>query len=307
MNLQSFEYVAAVAEERSFTRAAAKLHVTQQTLSAHIAAVEDELGCKLFVRSQPLGVTQQGEVFLARAEAITSQVADLRREVCGTGRMCSGTLRVGIAHTRGRAVLPPVIERLTSAYPNIDVRLDEGTNEELLANLAEGREDVVIGVLPQGRADIEYLDFYEERIVILVARSLLAALGIEAENIRETLAQGDLSPLASCPFVMGARSDINGSLGVSLFGGSGIRPRVKVQSNNMETLLALAVRGTGACLCPENLIDLAATPGQLAGMARFDLGPSSRYRIQFGLPRRGYRWGVTSDFIEMARATIAGR
>ena len=306
MNLQSFEYVTCVAQEKSFTRAAARLHVTQQTLSAHIASVEAELGCRLFVRSQPLAVTQEGQAFLARAEAILQQVADLRREVAGPSRLCGGSLRVGIAYTRGRAVMPRAIARLSEAYPNVCVRLDEGTNEELLANLAAGREDAVIGVLPQGRADIDYVDFYEEHIVLLVARSLLAEKGIDADAIRDTLAQGDLTPLAACPFVMGGTGDITGGLGVALFEGAGIRPQVKVQSNNMETLLALAIQGTGACLCPQNLIDLAATPAQLRRIERFDLGPRSHYQIQFGLPKHGYRWGVTSAFIELAKKTVPG-
>ncbi len=306
MNLQTFEYVSCVAEEQSFTRAAARLHVTQQTLSAHIAAVEAELGCRLFVRSQPLALTQEGQAFLARAETIQQQLVDLRREVTAPSHLRGGTLRVGIAYTRGRAVMPPAIAALGQAYPNVCVRLDEGTNEELLANLLAGREDVVIGVLPQGRADIDYVDFYEERIVLLVAKALLAEKGIQAAAIRETLAKGDLTPLATCPFVMGGTGDITGGLGVSLFEGAGIRPQVKVQSNNMETLLALAIQGTGACLCPQNLIDLAATPAQLRRLERFDLGPRSRYQIQFGLPKKGYRWAVTSEFIELAKGAAGG-
>ncbi len=306
MNLQTFEYVSCVAEEQSFTRAAARLHVTQQTLSAHIAAVEAELGCRLFVRSQPLALTQEGQAFLARAEAIQQQLVDLHREVTAPSHLRGGTLRVGIAYTRGRAVMPPAIAALGKAFPNVCVRLDEGTNEELLANLLAGREDVVIGVLPQGRADIDYVDFYEERIVLLVAKALLAEKGIRAAAIRETLAKGDLTPLATCPFVMGGTGDITGGLGVALFEGAGIRPQVKVQSNNMETLLALAIQGTGACLCPQNLIDLAATPAQLRRLERFDLGPRSRYQIQFGLPKKGYRWAVTSEFIELAKGAAGG-
>ena len=63
MNFLSIRYFLVTAEERSITRAAEKLHITQQTLSAHIAAMEREAGAKLFVRSVPLKLTGSGEVF----------------------------------------------------------------------------------------------------------------------------------------------------------------------------------------------------------------------------------------------------
>ena len=67
MNFQSMEYFAAVAKNRSFTRAADALHITQQTLSAHIAGIERELGCPLLIRHIPLELTYAGEVFLRYA------------------------------------------------------------------------------------------------------------------------------------------------------------------------------------------------------------------------------------------------
>ncbi|MFR8330222.1 MAG: LysR family transcriptional regulator [Clostridium fessum] len=65
MNFQSMEYFAAVAKNRSFTRAADALHITQQTLSAHIAGIERELGCPLLIRHIPLELTYAGRYFCA--------------------------------------------------------------------------------------------------------------------------------------------------------------------------------------------------------------------------------------------------
>ena len=67
MNFSSMDYFVMVARERSFSRAAERLHITQQTLSAHIAKLEGELGTKLLVRSVPLELTYAGEVFLEYA------------------------------------------------------------------------------------------------------------------------------------------------------------------------------------------------------------------------------------------------
>ena len=67
MNFLSMKYFLMLAEERSFTKAAERLHITQQTLSAHVAALERETGAKLFVRHVPLELTDSGSVFLRYA------------------------------------------------------------------------------------------------------------------------------------------------------------------------------------------------------------------------------------------------
>ena len=80
MNLVTMDYFVALAEEKSFTRAAERLHVTQQTLSAHIAQTERELGSRLVNRKVPLTLTFAGERFLeyARSFQATRRVMDGR-------------------------------------------------------------------------------------------------------------------------------------------------------------------------------------------------------------------------------------
>ena len=68
MNFSSLEYFTVLARERNFTRAAEQLHITQQTLSAHIAGLEKELGCPLLLRRTPLELTYAGSTFLRYAE-----------------------------------------------------------------------------------------------------------------------------------------------------------------------------------------------------------------------------------------------
>lgn len=75
MNFLSMEYFAVVAKHRNITHAAAELHITQQTLSAHIAAIEKELGCKLLVRKKPLGAYLCGRVVLALRERLQRRTA----------------------------------------------------------------------------------------------------------------------------------------------------------------------------------------------------------------------------------------
>ena len=118
MNLSSMEYFAVLARERSFTKAAEKLYITQQSLSSHIASLEKELGCQLLIRHIPLELTYAGEVFLRYAESICPSFAMRkafvihRRTCCGNSMTFLRTRKVfcGLARRHpadGRSFLPP--------------------------------------------------------------------------------------------------------------------------------------------------------------------------------------------------------
>ena len=107
MNFSSMDYFVMVARERSFSRAAERLHITQQTLSAHIAKLEGELGTKLLVRNIPLELTYAGEVFLEYALDLQRRVSSLEREFQDISENQRGLLRIGITYTRGTSSCRP--------------------------------------------------------------------------------------------------------------------------------------------------------------------------------------------------------
>ena len=94
MNFSSFDYFLALARERSYTRAADVLHITQQSLSAAIAALERELGCPLVVRRTPLELTYAGRVFLQYAERFHQTRDEMQRTFCDIAENQRGELRV---------------------------------------------------------------------------------------------------------------------------------------------------------------------------------------------------------------------
>ena len=101
MTLIQMEYFAMAARERSFTKAAGKLYVTQQSLSAGIAALERELGCELFSRHVPLELTYAGQTFLRYAEAMRRTRHAMQQEFFDISQNQKGELRIGVSFTRG--------------------------------------------------------------------------------------------------------------------------------------------------------------------------------------------------------------
>ncbi len=144
MHFQSIEYIIVTSQERSISKAAAKLHISQQTLSAHIASVEEELGCRLFIRHIPLELTYAGEEFLRSAFPIQAQIKKIYRifdEISGNEK---GILKIGITDNRDKIVLLPVILAFQRVHPGIEIKVVENANEILIQKLINGEVDVCI-------------------------------------------------------------------------------------------------------------------------------------------------------------------
>lgn len=140
----------ALADELHFGRAAAKLHLTQPSLSQQLQRLERRLGVTLVVRSShEVRLTPAGVVFRDHAQAIVQRVeraAQAAREAAD-GR--SGTLRVGYNFSSWQAILPKTLSRMHERFPHIQVELSELRSGPQLAALAAGELDVAFG---HGRA-----------------------------------------------------------------------------------------------------------------------------------------------------------
>lgn len=302
MTFASLDYFIMVARERSFTRAAEQLHITQQTLSSHIAALEKELGCQLLLRRIPLELTYAGQVFLRYAQDIQKQRGAMLQELGDIAHREKGRLRIGIAHTRGHTIMPELICRYQQHHPLIQIQLVEASNDELHKKLLDGQIDLAIANFREDLQGIELRDFYREEIVLLVADSLLDV--VYAANKQQILERvqrtGDLSLLKECPFVLNNQTDIAGRIGRQLMAQADFFPEIRAESNNIETLLDLCLRGGGACFCPENLVSTTLTQEEMEGLHILRFGEQTRYMIRFGYRRQVHQWSMLQNFIDLA-------
>lgn len=235
MNFSSMEYFTVLAQERNFTRAAERLHITQQSLSSHIAGMEKELGSQLLVRRVPLELTYAGEVMLKYAAGFQKFHNDMQREFCDISQKQKGILRVGAASTRGQMILPETIALFQESYPNISIELMEGSNGELHQKLLKGTIDLAIAEFPDNLPDISLTDFYREENVLVIEKGLFSkCFTFSAEECERRLLAGDYSVLRECPFVLGGIDDIDGRIGRDVLKRAGIDgPFVTATSHNV--------------------------------------------------------------------------
>jgi DNA-binding transcriptional LysR family regulator len=169
MELRHLRYFVAIAEERSFTRAAERLWVAQPGLSTQIRRLEAELGVQLFERhTRGVDLTDAGELFLERARATLAAA----EEACSTGRDLEaglvGAVRLGIATVAGCRLVPPLLESFGRDRPDVEVTVSESYGGTLLRDLRDSRLDALIAPSVFGSPELRRLRLGREPWVVLV-------------------------------------------------------------------------------------------------------------------------------------------
>src|SRR5690348_15763282 len=152
IELRHFAALRAVAEAGTFGRAAQRLGYTQSAVSQQIAALERVVGERLIERPggpRPVTLTEAGRLLLAHADAIVARLKAAQADMAALREGAAGTLRVGTFQSVGARVLPAVMARFTSEWPDIAIQLNEsGNDEELALRVERGELDLAFVMLP---------------------------------------------------------------------------------------------------------------------------------------------------------------
>jgi LysR family transcriptional regulator, benzoate and cis,cis-muconate-responsive activator of ben and cat genes len=242
MNLRQLRYFIAVAEERSFGRAAARLHVSQPPITRQIHMLESELGVLLFERTQwGVNLTPAGEELLASAsqiEALVDYAADRARRA-GLGAI--GRLDVGVVGTGAISIVPTILRRYLKANPAVEV---------IMLNVAQPAQLVA---LRQRRILItfdRYLPDDVDLTIETVAREDLV-LALKETNALAKLPVIPIGALADEPMVL-AREVRHREWVTNLCRAHGFVPRLSQLAGDMISGIVMAANGFGVQIVPES-------------------------------------------------------
>ncbi|MFC4077061.1 LysR family transcriptional regulator [Salinithrix halophila] len=276
MEMRLMEYAVEVCRKKSFTKAAASLHIAQPSLSQQIKSLERKLGVRLFVRGHGEVVpTPDGVRFLDHAEKILRMRDDLEREMNERSEGMRRELTIGAPAITGGHVLPPLLQAFGVRYPQVRVRLIEESPDKLEDLTARGMVDLSILSLPIEDSRLTTRGMFTEPLLLALPRT-------EKEWMSETVRQlvkpashhfqdhplqedGNLS-LSVCsgaPFILLKRGFGFRRVVLELCAESGFQPQIIYETSSIETAQSLVAHGLGVTLVPNMVVRHHAQPKPL--------------------------------------------
>jgi DNA-binding transcriptional LysR family regulator len=289
MELRQLAYVVAVAEEGSFTRAAAREHVAQPGVSAQVRRLERELGQSLFDRGPgPVTPTAAGEAVLPLARAALAAAAGVRLAVDEVAGLIRGRVAIGVVPSVS-GWLSDALAAFHAAHPGVEVTLAEDTSDALLAGVRAGALDLALaGVAGPAPAGLETATVADEPLVAAVradhrlgTRRIVALRALRDE------------PLIALPRGTGGRTALERG-----FATIGLEPRVAFEAGDPRVLMDLARRGLGVAIVP------ASAPEDLHAL---EIRPRLRSRLELVWRGGAEMSPAARELVRRAREALANR
>lgn len=311
INFLNLEYFLAVAEELNITRAARRLYISQQSLSNHISNLEKDFDVQLFNRTMPLTLTYAGRALKIRAKQLLDLKDETYRELADIKDFTIGQLSIGVSHTRGRFLLPAILPAYREKFPNIELHLIEGNSSELNTSLIHGEIDLMIDLLPFKAENIETVPICEEEIFLVVPDQILDRYfpGRQEEIKKELEENADIQLLKDCPYLLINKGNRIRTIADEIFEEAQLNPAVLLETENIETVLALAAKGMGITFYPKMFMSGTDNNCHTAKKKTCLHYYSLNYRKSHGILAFGFHKGrylsqATEEFIRMARENV---
>jgi DNA-binding transcriptional LysR family regulator len=290
LELRHIRYFLAVAEERHFTRAAARVGIGQPPLSQQIKDLEEEVGAALFRRlAHGAELTEAGKAFLAGVKEMPTTAARATTAARRAARGETGSLRVGFTSTATfNVAVPSAIRTFRRAYPDIYLTLEEANTIQLITGLREGTLDAVF-LRPgtAGTEDLQLRRLSEDPMVVALPKRHPAAARKEI----------DLEMLKDDPFLLFPR-EIAPALYDTIIDAcrtAGFEPIIGLVAPHMASIVNLVAAEIGVTIVPASLKQLRVTGvayRQIAGQS-----PTTQLALAH---RRGETSPVVRNFIARA-------
>ena len=250
--LRQLQFLVALGETGSFSRAAEACHVTQPTLSAGIKELEEQFGVALAEReSRGATLTHAGEIAVSRASALLADAHALVQAVTTAGEIFSGPFNLGAIPTIAPFVLPQTVSLLTKRYPGLKLYLTEDRTSRLIDQLKARTLDAAFIALPWEAPGIETMTLFDDEFLLAApaGHPLARKNGLSPEDLKDE----DLLLLEDGHCLREHALSI-----CRLKGGAG---REQVAATSLGTLVNMVAGGLGVSLIPR----LAADNGLALG------------------------------------------
>ena len=293
MEIHQLEYLIAIAEEGSFTRAAERLLIAQPSLSQQIKKLEREVGRPLFDRL-PRGVvlTEAGYHLLEHARRAMQEIGDGKRRAAEVGARIAGSLAVGAIPTIAPFLVPAAVKTFLKRWPGVAFTLIEDVTAKLLQGLERGDLDLAIMSSAEEPRGIHVEKVGSEPLFLMVARDHRLAK-------KRKVAWSDVEQERF--LVLQDMHCLTGQV-LQLCDQQAVRPRIAARGAQLTTIAALVSAGLGVSMVPE-MFRRADSAADRVYLPFAQVPPSRDLCIAWSLHR--YRTNAAKALADTVRSLIA--
>ena len=252
MNRRALEYAVRLAEVRSFSQLSEELGISQPALSKQIAALEQELGVKLFDRStSPLSLTPAGAYFAEEARSLLFKEDQLGRAMQQFRSGEAGRLTIGVSPFRCTYLMPPIVQAIREKFPGVEVVLHEADSAELRRDAADGKFDLAILNLPVDESVLDAVPMERETLMLAVPQAWAKRLPNASEI--------DFAQCRDLPFVTVGETQELRQVFDKICAANELHPTIAVQVKSLSAALEMAAAGVGATVLPLPFLEQSLT------------------------------------------------
>ncbi|WP_270260878.1 LysR family transcriptional regulator [Dorea amylophila] len=308
------KYVYEVYKERSFTKAAQNLYISQPSLSARIKKIEEIIGEPLFDRSTtPLQLTEVGKVYIEAAEEITQIEQRVENYINDLAGLKTGNLAVGASTLFAAYVVPSLITQFNQKFPDVHIQLIEGNTAELEEMLGSNALDFVIDNYHYDSILYNKELYCEENILLAVPKHFsvneeLKEYQLSYENIKSKKYLSRKYPavplerFANLPFIMLTQGNDTRTRGDRLCRNVGFKPNIVLEFNQQSTAYMASSTQLGATFISDILVSQLPTFENLV-YYKLD-GEEAKRKVFFYYKTHKYKTRVMEEFIRMMHEQI---
>lgn len=308
------KYVYEVYKERSFTKAAQNLYISQPSLSARIKKIEEMIGEPLFDRSTtPLQLTEVGKVYIEAAEEITQIEQRVENYINDLAGLKTGNLAVGASTLFAAYVVPSLITQFNQKFPDVHIQLIEGNTAELEEMLGSNALDFVIDNYHYDSILYNKELYCEENILLAVPKHFavneeLGMYQLSYKNIKNKnylsrkYPAVPLGRFADLPFIMLTQGNDTRTRGDRLCRNVGFKPNIVLEFNQQSTAYMASSTQLGATFISDILVSQLPTFENLV-YYKLD-GEEAKRKVFFYYKTHKYKTRVMEEFIRMMHEQI---
>lgn len=252
MNLNQLKYFVAVAEYRSFTKAAEQYFLTQTAITQQIQRLEDTVGVQLIDRkTRPISLTPMGEVWLREARDILTRVDNAVQRAREASTGITGTLSIGYTKGYEHSDLTVKLRQFHRAYPNVLITCSRCDTDVLTTGLIEGEYDVIFTWDSTNICKDESVEYrLQDRVRLMVALYGSHHLASRTELTRADLR--DEVMLFMSP--SGTGDSLGDEYFIRLYQSAGYYPNILLRSSDVESILMMVAAEEGVSVLPVSCI-----------------------------------------------------